>query len=187
MSLLRSIVAALLLVFCMGPLIAHGDEEHEVAAVNTPVQQAHSAMVQAEQPGATVALRNLHPATVHFPIALLVTAALLELAGALRARWRMDRVVTVLACAGAVGSLLSASFGWIHTGLWFGGNEAMVWHRMIGTLLVPATVLIAWLSARQVSGRGVLRVALWTVALVLLVQGYLGGELAHGAGHLWRH
>lgn len=195
MSLLRSLFAVLLLACCTGPLMAHGDEDHETAKVastaeaasaKVPVQPAQ--VPEAEEQSRTMTfLRNLHPATVHFPIALLVTAALLELAGALRARWRMDGVVTVLACAGAVGALLAASFGWIHTGLWFGGKEAMVWHRWIGSLLVPAAALVAWLSTRCSSGRGALRFALGALALALLIQGYLGGELAHGAGHLWQN
>ena len=52
------------------------------------------------------ALPNLHPAVVHFPIALLVTAAVLDLLALAvrRQRWWLDRTAVLLYLAGAAGA-----------------------------------------------------------------------------------
>ena len=203
MMMRKARVVAALVAFAVAfpmTLQAHGDEKHEAAAAQpaaavpastAALAQEHSRMERstdhAEQRTFSALASNLHPATVHFPIALLILAALLELAGVLRSQWRNDRAVTMLAGAGAVGGLIAAGFGWFHTGAWFGGDQTMVWHRAIGSLLAPAAGLTAWLSAASHDNRRAVRICLIVLAGAVVLQGYLGGELAHGAGHLWRH
>ena len=77
---------------------------------------------------------------------------------------------------------LAALFEWIHTGLWYGGDAAMQWHRWTGTALALIAPLAAWLVSRD--NRTPLRILLFGIAGAVLVQGYLGGELAHGPNHL---
>ena len=43
---------------------------------------------------------------------------------------------------------------------------------------------MAYLASRASASRTPLRAAIFAMAALVLVQGFLGGELAHGANHL---
>ena len=131
-------------------------------------------------------LTNLHPATVHFPIALLLFAALAELLFAARGSERMRSAAEITAVAGGITTSLAALFGWIHTGIWLGGDGAMQWHRWLGTGLGLAGPFIVWVALSAGDRRGAFRVLLTLSAIAVLAQGWLGAELGHGAGHLWK-
>ena len=189
----------LALAMCLAaPVTAHGpkgheDEEAEQVVEAGPEQASASTQVTPQtaetqdprEPRFGKALTNIHPATVHFPIALLLFAALAEFVGIGRGETRLRPAASVMAAIGGVGATVAAIFGWIHTGLWFGGGDAMQWHRWIGTALGLAGPLIAWLALRREGSRALLRVFLAMAAIAVLAQGWLGGELGHGAGHLW--
>ncbi|MGB7408301.1 MAG: DUF2231 domain-containing protein [Pontixanthobacter sp.] len=205
MKVLLNLMLAMLLV---SPAIAlaHGGETHEesketavaIAQLETsdgvvPSGKSETTSSQvtrianhdaASQASGSV-LKNLHPATVHFPIALFVMAAITELfAMRASASAGMETAVRVMIYGGATGAVTAAIFGWIHTGLWFGGEAAMQWHRWMGTGLAISGVATAFLAFRQADNRTALRIAVFTIALIIPVQGYLGGELAHGPHHL---
>src|SRR3546814_11996015 len=79
-------------------------------------------------------LKKLHPATIHFPIALFLMAAATELFVMRRKGAGLESAVRVLVYGGAIGAVLAILFGWIHTRLWFGGDTVIQvyrWHRMI--------------------------------------------------------
>lgn len=194
------LLAALALLVQPMALFAHGPESHEEqkpeaveveavppqaaspnATANEPAQSAPAA----HSPEYANLLNNLHPATVHFPIALLLFAALSELLFAARGSARMRHAAEIAAAAGGVTASLAALFGWIHTGIWLGGDGAMQWHRWLGTGLGMAGPLIAWTALSAGQKRGVFRVLLALSAITVLAQGWLGAELGHGAGHLW--
>ena len=178
---------------------AHGDEVHEEteAAIPATAETPGDAMpVQEAEPeshdevseavGVSKVLKNLHPATVHFPIALLLVAALVQAAALARGSARLDNAARVMAVAGGVGATLAAVFGWIHTGIWTGGDATMQLHRWIGSALGLAGPVISWLALRPQAGRRTYQTLLFAAALAVIVQGYLGAELSHGAGHLWQ-
>ena len=180
---------------------AHGDEKHDEAeaelsmsaAAETPgdgvsVQEAEleSHDEVSEAVGVSKVLKNLHPATVHFPIALLLVAALVQAAALARGSARLENAVRVMAVAGGVGATVAAVFGWIHTGIWTGGDATMQLHRWIGSALGLAGPVIAWLALKPEAGRWAYITLLFAAALAVIVQGYLGAELSHGAGHLWQ-
>ncbi len=194
-----------------GPLAAHGDEQHgkppaqigaagensgtvgaagNTAAAETSSDEAAAGGHQASGADAADAggrlefLENLHPATVHFPIALFFMAALTELFVMRRTGGQFEPVVRVLVYGGAVGAVIAALFGWIHTGLWFGGDTTMQLHRWIGMAIALIGIVLAFLVSRAAHSRTSLRFGLFLIAIMVLVQGYLGGELAHGPGHL---
>lgn len=199
---LIALAAAVLLFAIATPLAAHGPESHEeektaqvspptgsqapIDAVGDSSARAAQADVGARQePQVTVAsvLENLHPATVHFPIGLLFAAALVELLAWRRRSQRLAQAATVMVGAGAIGSVIAALFGWIHTGLWFGGDGLVQWHRWLGTNLA-ALALLAWWVSRYPDYRKAFRVLLFASATLIMVQGYLGAELSHGPNHL---
>ncbi|OBX18947.1 hypothetical protein A9995_10445 [Erythrobacter sp. QSSC1-22B] len=129
-------------------------------------------------------LEQLHPATVHFPIALFLMAALAELFVMVGRGGSMEPAIRVMIYGGAAGAVLAALFGWIHTGLWFGGDMAMQLHRWNGMLIVVIGIALAAHVRSSRERRTILRAGLFTTATLILFQGYLGGELAHGPNHL---
>ena len=180
---------------------AHGPESHveqkpepaEVEAAPTQDSSPSASPEKPTEPGLAAhspeyanLLTNLHPATVHFPIALLLFAALAELLFAARGSERMRSAAEITAVAGGITASLAALFGWIHTGIWLGGDGAMQWHRWLGTSLGIAGPLIAWVALSAGERRGAFRLLLALSAIILLAQGWLGAELGHGAGHLWQ-
>lgn len=197
------LLAALFAAAIAPAAIAHGDEKHGAAASEsvaepTPTavsdEVADPAAAPAAAEGDEVAssasvrtlLSNLHPATVHFPIALLLVAALTEALAMARASQVLHSSARVMAVAGGIGAVVATAFGWIHTGLWLGGDTAMQAHRWIGTALAPTGLLLVWSGLADTQSRAPFRLLLFASALAVLVQGYLGGELGHGAGHLWK-
>lgn len=199
--------ASLALLLSATVAFAHGDEKHEEeatrpavsakvhaqpghdmeamgsAAVSSETTQGHDAE-QVESEGIAGTLKNLHPATVHFPIALFLMAALTELFVISRHTPEGGAAVRVMIFGGAAGGVLAALFGWIHTGLWFGGDTVMQLHRWNGMLITALGVVSAWIAFRNPQSRLALRLTLFPIAALLIAQGYMGGELAHGLNHL---
>ena len=201
-SLMMLTIAALLLP---NAAMAHGDEKHE----ETPAQTAAAGQATAsrtanespsadhgdsattsehdrghESAGLVGVLKKLHPATVHFPIALFLMAALTELFVMSRRTTDREAAVRIMIYGGAAGALLAVLFGWIHTGLWWGGDTVMQLHRWNGMLLAALGLAAAGIAHRQPVSRGTLRSVLAALAILIIVQGYMGGELAHGPDHL---
>ncbi|GMM92250.1 DUF2231 domain-containing protein [Qipengyuania sp. MTN3-11] len=191
--------ALLLLLVLAQPVWAHGEERHsEAPADTTPVsasstestavaearaaEEAPVRLAAEHDAGPGSIWTSLHPATVHFPIALLLAAALVEFVSIFRPSTRLTNAVSVMASGGAAGAVVAALFGWIHTGLWFAGDTTMQWHRWTGTSLAVVAPVVAILSIR--ANRWPFRMLLLATTLALLAQGYWGGELAHGPNHL---
>ena len=196
MKRLLSALAALLLFLSSQAAWAHGPEKHEgqqsaQVEAGTAVSQmtepagAHPAGEPTADGGDLVSgsvLSNLHPATVHFPIALLLVAALTQVVAIARPSAGLESAVRVMVWGGAIGAIIAALFGWIHTGLWFGGSATMQWHRWTGTGLAIIATVTAILGIRDSITS--FRSMLFICAAAVLAQGYWGAELAHGPDHL---
>lgn len=135
---------------------------------------------------------NWHPAAVHFPIALGMTAALLLLAARLKPAhvgWSVTaRLLLLLA---AIGAVLASALGWHAFGTVehdAAGHAAMLRHRdwaLSTTLLLAGLAL--WDGWRQRAGQpvhGALLPGMLLVSGALSVTGWLGGEMVyrHGVG-----
>ncbi len=190
--------ALLLCLGAIGAAHAHGPDEHdEDSSAEPSVESVAPATPDANAPAAerveeavspvreipTIA-SNLHPATVHFPIGLLLFAAFAELVAARGASPRLRSAGEITAAAGGIAASVAAIFGWIHTGLWFGGESAMQWHRWLGTGLALLGPALAFIALRPMESRMLFRMLLATACLAILAQGWFGAELGHGAGHL---
>ena len=127
---------------------------------------------------------RLHPAAVHFPIALLIFAAFGEILLILRPAWGLETTVRFLTVGGAAGAIIAAALGWFAGGFRLSDrSELLSWHRWIGTGIAVAAVIAAILVLRGNRVR-ICAPLLGMIAAVLVVQGYLGGELSLGPGHL---
>ncbi len=128
---------------------------------------------------------RVHPFAVHFPIALF-PIAWLALLLARRRGDTIDVIRSLIVVAGAA-SVGAALLGWINGGLVLSDKDPILAaHRWIGTalgLVGGGIGLWAWRRASSVNSRAMVA-SLGLITLALLVQGWLGGALVHGADHM---
>jgi uncharacterized membrane protein len=132
---------------------------------------------------------RLHPMLIHFPIALVIAAALAEGAAIVTADegWRTVAVRNVR--AGAVFALLATVAGWrlaLAPGMEL--SPLVEWHRWLGTV-AAGVALAAALAAGGVRRRSALSVRIYRIALcaagiLVAVTGHVGGLLVWGANFL---
>lgn len=138
---------------------------------------------------------KFHPPVTHFPVALILVAAFLEIAVWLKPRAALsDRLPTVAAAnlfIGTFGAVAAAALGWaLAAGMGFEPElkTALFWHRWIGTataFLACATVG-AWFrqaAAGAAAPRLRYRLLLLLTAAAVSAAGFLGGVLVYGWDH----
>src|SRR3546814_8015269 len=91
------------------------------AAVSNETTQSHDDE-QVDSTGIVGALKSLHPATVHFPIALLLIAALTELFVMVRRTPEREAAVKIMTYGASAGARVAAPSGWVPDGPGFGGD-----------------------------------------------------------------
>jgi uncharacterized membrane protein len=136
---------------------------------------------------------RFHPLLVHFPIALLLLAALLRLIEG-RLAWldtqgersyRWSRLVLAL---GTVTAVASATTGWL---LGNGGGyagDSFLWHQRLGIAVAVAAALALALGYAPGRQSRRLEALLMAAAVALLLPaGHLGATLSHGEGYLTEH
>ena len=134
-----------------------------------------------------------HPIAVHFPIALLMVAAIMEGISA----WRRDNstfglVVSINLHLGTVAALVAAVLGWADAatmGVEPDLKPILFWHRWLGTgvALGFSVILVLWYWQRAMpDGKRVwlYRVSLWLGAVLVGITGHLGGILVYGIDYL---
>jgi hypothetical protein len=129
---------------------------------------------------------KFHIPIIHFPIALVMAAAM----GELWALWRGSRspsaVVRFCVLLGAGGAVAAVVLGWLHAdfgGYGTGSPQSLGVHRWLGTAAgFWALVLAVFSEADARRGRRSLlfRFLLGAGALLLGAVGHLGGTLVHG-------
>jgi len=131
-----------------------------------------------------------HPAVIHFPIALPVTVGVLELLAWSRRAPRYVANNQILLGVAVAGAFVAASVGWAGAGLPDAEDDwTMTMHRWLGSA-IPFLLLLLWNAGRLSSptatgGRSRSYCVLLVVSVVLiLTQGFLGGEVTHGANHM---
>ncbi len=128
---------------------------------------------------------RMHPLFVHFPIAFLIGAGLLEILIALRTRAGLTTTAVVLVRLAALFAPLAAASGWINA-LDSAKPEELERHRWAGVTTLALSILL--LVASEIAARGgsrlAYRVLLTLACAAVAVTGYLGGEIVYGAGYL---
>lgn len=131
---------------------------------------------------------RLHPLVLHFPIALLLLAAALEV---VRLKWDrpgLGRTITLLMAIGAAGTLVATATGWVFAVeshprpslRWM-----LQWHRWLGVATTVLACVAAWLASRlaeaPTSGaRWMRRASIWMTSLVLIGAAHLGALMVWG-------
>lgn len=131
-----------------------------------------------------------HPAVIHFPIALVLTVAFLELAAVIRRKPIYAASTKLLLAVAVAGAIIAAPLGWLNAGMPAADDSlTLTAHRWLGTAM-PLLLVGLWALKRpseaaavRLSSRGY-ELALAMTVMLILVQAYLGAEITHGAGHM---
>ena len=132
---------------------------------------------------------RLHPLLIHFPIALVIAAALAEAAAIVTAdaNWRTVAIGNVR--AGAVFALVATIAGWrLAVAPEMEVSPLLEWHRWVGTVAAGAAVAAALATGgvrvRSALGVRIFRTALFGAGTLVAVAGHFGGLLVWGANFL---
>jgi uncharacterized membrane protein len=132
---------------------------------------------------------RLHPMLVHFPIGLVLIAAVAEVVAMVTdlREWRTVAVANVR--VGAVFAIGAAIAGWrLASSPGMEATSSLDWHRWLGSIAAGA-VFGAALATAGARGRSpfalwVYRITLFWAAALVAVTGHLGGLLVWGADFL---
>ena len=183
--------------------VDHADEgathaqEHDGSASGTHQEHDHASHGDEHAHGLRGWIEwvgRLHPMLVHFPIALLLLAALAELLASRSGDQRFDFAARFSLWAGTIGALAAAPLGWAdalgmadeYTGA---SATLLLYHRWVGTA-TAAVALVALVQCERFhrSGRTAhrrsYRAALVTAAALVIVAGHLGASLIFGWDYL---
>ena len=131
---------------------------------------------------------QFHPAFTHFPVALLLVAALAETIAWFRPRPAWNDIAAFNLHLGALSAVVTATMGWALAatmGMEPDLRTTLSWHRWLGTgsavWAVVAVGLWWWQRRQPVPSRlTIYRLALLGGALLVSVTGHLGGLLVYG-------
>jgi uncharacterized membrane protein len=128
---------------------------------------------------------RLHPLLVHFPIALVLIAAIAELVSVTIRFPGWHTVAVANIRAGAVFAVASAGAGWLlASSRIVEASPALEWHRWLGvTAAITAALTIGEMDDRP-SRQWRYRVALFSAAALVAVAGHFGAVLVWGADFL---
>lgn len=134
----------------------------------------------------------LHPATVHFPIALLMLGGLFVLLGL---KWPMLGTQVPLACLllGSVSAVVASLMGWAfateqgYPGYTAGMDKEVNWHRWSGIFVAVLSVVLAVIAVVATVRNNRTLERTWKIGLLLAAAsvalvGHQGGELTYGKG-----
>ena len=129
---------------------------------------------------------RMHPLLVHFPIALVLVAAVAEAIATFSGEWRWRTVAVANVRAGAAFGFLAAVAGWrLSLAPGIEASALLESHRWIGAIAEIATLGAALASSgadrRSQLEFGLYRVMLFASAALVAVTGHFGGLLVWGS------
>jgi uncharacterized membrane protein len=134
-------------------------------------------------------LGRLHPMVVHFPLGLILFAAILELFTIGRFNSKLRPGIKICLITGVIASVISAAFGWLlASDEEYTGNTFTV-HQWSGiaTAISGSLVLLLLFRLRKhqhSSTVGVYRTMLFVTAAGISITGHFGASLTHGDEYL---
>lgn len=135
-----------------------------------------------------------HPATVHFPIALLLVGGLFVLVG-VKFPVLGDHVALSCLFIGTASSIVASAMGWAFAvqrgyGSWtrIDMDAEIFWHRWSAIIVTVLAVVVSFVALAAMSRgserlRKVWKVGLLALAAMVGAVGHQGGEMTYGALH----
>ncbi|MCA9298127.1 MAG: hypothetical protein KDA28_03615, partial [Phycisphaerales bacterium] len=132
---------------------------------------------------------RFHPVVVHFPIALLVVAGLIELFRLRKPADEHSDAAFVCLLIGGAAAIVGAWSGWMLEDSSPTGDDLIEWHRWLGVGVAGASVLAIFLSlgargTKHAGLRNAYRLVLLATVGAVGVTGHLGGTMIYGEGFL---
>ena len=131
------------------------------------------------------ALAGLHPLVIHFPIALIVVAALVELVALLARHHRLTSFGIIAVMVGTPFAVLAAWSGWSLADEGYGRGLELDLHRWLGVAsvgllaLMFVLTLVSWFGHRQWA-TGSVRGLLLVSAILIGITAHFGGDMVWG-------
>jgi uncharacterized membrane protein len=139
--------------------------------------------------GDMAVIGRLHPLLVHFPIGLVLIAAMAEVIAMTTglSEWRAVALGNLR--VGAVFATAAALAGWrLASSPGIEATSSLEWHRWLGGIaavaVVGAALATAGVRGRSPAAMWVYRITLFWAAVLVAVTAHLGGVLVWGADFL---
>jgi uncharacterized membrane protein len=132
---------------------------------------------------------RLHPMLVHFPIGLVLIAAVAEVVVMMTHLRKWRTVAIANARVGAMFAIGAAIAGWrLASSPGIEATSSLEWHRWLGTIaavaVLGASLATAGARSRSPVALWVYRITLFWAASLIAVTGHIGGRLVWGADFL---
>nr|WP_306422305.1 DUF1549 domain-containing protein [Algoriphagus sp. AGSA1] len=132
---------------------------------------------------------RLHPLIVHFPIALLVVAAIMELFTFGKFDSKIRPGILMLAAIGAVSAIIAAPMGWLLAMNEGTSGELLDLHQWVGIGTAAFSVVTLFFLSKIRSNPDstqvkAYRATLFLTAICVSAAGHFGGSLTHGEDFL---
>lgn len=131
-------------------------------------------------------LGRLHVVVVHFPIALLLLAGVIEAYRLVVRKRGASPVAGTMLALGAIAAVAAAGMGWVLKGS-DEPSSTLTWHQWVGISAAAVAIVAAALAPvarRKPEITGLYRMWVFGVAILVSVAGHFGGEMTHGEGYL---
>ena len=134
-------------------------------------------------------LGRLHPLIVHFPISLLIIAALLELISLRNFQSKYRAGISLLVLIGSLSAIISAAFGYQLAQEQGTSGSTLDLHQQLGIATAFLSALLLFVLRRvskkiQKSQILIFRSLLFLAAIGVSLTGHFGGSLTHGEDFL---
>lgn len=128
----------------------------------------------------------MHPAVAHFPIALLMVAALIESWSVLRRHRKPSQTALVCLYIGAIAAVVASVLGWANADASGEKGDTFNLHKWLGigvAALAVVSVILSLVARRENAGRKMVwsyRGGVFAAAALVGLVGSFGGKLVHG-------
>lgn len=128
---------------------------------------------------------RIHPLVVHFPIAFLLLAALVEAIAKQPKFQSLKNYTHYLWALGCISAFFAIVFGYFLSLSGDYNEDTVFWHKWSGIVLLFLSIICYYISKKKVSlpyyGN---RVLIFLIAVTVFYTGHLGGNLTHGSTYL---
>ncbi|MEX0883896.1 MAG: DUF1549 domain-containing protein, partial [Cyclobacteriaceae bacterium] len=132
---------------------------------------------------------RLHPLAVHFPVGLLIFAALLEILTLKNFQGKLRPGITLLVLAGVAGALVSVVLGLMLANIEDYGGSTLDVHQWAGIFTAGLGLLVIYFLYQVVMNQHMgkikaFRISLFITAFGVSIAGHFGASLTHGEDFL---